>query len=81
MELRPENETLETRKIGIAGMTCDNCVKKVEKALRSIPAVKEVKVDRGAATAEVTFDMRKTNIPELHDILLKSGYKPAAMSV
>jgi copper chaperone CopZ len=66
----------ETRDIGIAGMTCDNCVRRVEKALKGKPGVREVKVDREAARASVTFDTRKTNIPELHDVLLKSGYHP-----
>ena len=34
----------ETAKIGISGMTCDNCVRKVEGALGNLPGVKEVKV-------------------------------------
>ena len=67
---------LETRDIGIAGMTCDNCVRKVEKALRGKPGVKEVKVDRGAAKATVTFDTTRTDMPSLHDALLRSGYTP-----
>ena len=66
----------ETREIGIDGMTCDHCVKRVDKALRSQPGVKEVKVDRAAARATVTFDTREMDIPRLHDALLKSGYKP-----
>ncbi len=69
-------EVLETRDIGIAGMTCDNCVRKAEKALRGNPGVKDVKVDRGAAKATVTFDTTRTDIPALHDALLRSGYTP-----
>ncbi len=71
---------LETRDIGIRGMTCDNCVRKVEKALRGKPGVKEVKVDRQAARATVTFDTTQTDIPALHDALLQSGYEPAPVS-
>ena len=71
-------EVLETRDIGIAGMTCDNCVRRVEKALRAQAGVKQVNVDRAAARATVTFDTTVTNIPELHDCLLKSGYQPLA---
>lgn len=66
----------ETHEIGIAGMTCDNCVRRVEKALRGVNGVKEVRVDRQAALATVTFDTTKTHIPDLHDALLKSGYRP-----
>ena len=70
----------ETRDIGIQGMTCDNCVRKAEKALRSKPGVKEVRVDRAAARATVTFDRAKTDIPALHDALLQSGYTPAPVA-
>ena len=70
-------EVLETRDIGILGMTCDKCVQRVEKALRGVDGVKEVRVDRPAALATVTFDTVKTHIPALHDALLKSGYKPS----
>ena len=69
---------LETRDIGISGMTCDNCVRKVEKALRSQPGVKEVRVNRAAALATVTFDTSRVDIPALHDALLKSGYRPTS---
>lgn len=68
---------METQDIGILGMTCDNCVRRVEKALRSVNGVTEVHVDRKAALATVTFDTSKTHIPEMHDALLKSGYKPS----
>ena len=69
---------LETHNIGVTGMTCDHCVRRVEKALRGVDGVKEVRVDRSAATATVTFDTTRTQIAGLHDVLLKSGYRPAA---
>lgn len=71
-------ELLETKEIGIAGMTCDNCVRTIERALRGKEGVREVKVDRAKGLATVTYDTRKTNIPALHDILLKAGYTPTA---
>jgi copper chaperone CopZ len=67
---------LETRDIGISGMTCDKCVARVDKALRSVNGVREVIVDRQAARATVTFDTVATNVPALHDAVLKSGYEP-----
>jgi copper chaperone len=72
----PQPPVLETRTIGIEGMTCDRCVQKVEQALRGAKGVKEVRVDRNSATAKVTFDSRLTHFPELHERLLASGYKP-----
>ncbi len=67
---------LETRDIGIQGMTCDHCVRKVERVLRAKSGVKKVQVDRAAARATVTFDRAQTDLPELHDALLASGYSP-----
>jgi len=71
---------LQTREIGIAGMTCDNCVRRVEQALRGKPGVKEVSVDRATGRARVTFDTTQTDIPALHDALLKSGYQPVPLA-
>ena len=67
--------------IGIAGMTCDNCVRKVEHTLKGLPGVKEVQVDRAAALARVTYDDTQVDVPRMHDALLRSGYKPSAVSV
>ena len=73
----PEDErALETKNIEIDGMTCDNCVRIIDKALRGVNGVKDVRVDRARRLATVTFDTRKTHIPELHDVLLRHGYKP-----
>jgi copper chaperone CopZ len=71
-------EIVETRKIGIAGMTCDHCAQRVEAALRGVNGVKDVRVDRSAGLATVAFDTKRTDIPTLHNALLKSGYQPTA---
>jgi len=70
---------LETDRFGIAGMTCDKCVATVERALRSVNGVRDVKVDRPGAMATVTFERDKTNVPALHDAVLAAGYKPSAL--
>ena len=70
---------METSRFGIAGMTCDKCIATVEKAIRAVNGVRDVKVNRGAALATVTFERDKTNVPSLHDAVLKAGYKPSAM--
>ena len=38
--------------------------------------VNDVKVDLKHERVIVTFDARKTHPPDLHDAILKSGYKP-----
>jgi copper chaperone CopZ len=71
-------ELLETKTIGIAGMTSDRCVKKIEGAFRNHRGVREFEVDRENAMATITFDTRVTNMAALHDLLLRSGYKAQA---
>ena len=82
LDLQPKLlRALETREIKIAGMGCDNCVRKLEKALRAKDGVKEVRVDGTAGLAKVTFDRMRTNIPELHEVIAKSGYRAGAVEV
>lgn len=73
--LNPEDVIWETKAIAIEGMTCDNCVKHVTRALRGVNGVKEVQVDRENARATVTYDTTKTDMPALDDALKKSGYR------
>lgn len=74
-------EALETREIKIAGMGCDNCVRKLERALRGKDGVKEVRVDGIAGRATVTFDRSRITIPELHEVIAKSGYRAGAVEM
>ena len=43
-----------------------------------INGVRDVIVDLEDEKVIVKFDARKTHAPDLHDAILKSGYKPAA---
>ena len=72
-------EVLETRDLIIAGMGCDNCARKLDRALRATDGVKEVRVDSIAGRATVTFDRTKTSIPELQEVVVKSGYRAGAV--
>jgi copper chaperone CopZ len=47
---------------------------------KSILGVQDVKVDLQHERVIVTFDPRKTHPPDLHDAILKSGYKPAPVA-
>jgi copper chaperone CopZ len=72
-------EVLETRDLVIAGMGCDNCARKLDRALRAKDGVKKVRVDSIAGRATVTFDRTRTNIPELQEVVVKSGYRAGAV--
>src|ERR1700757_2360865 len=44
--------------LGIEGMTCASCVRRVEKALGRVPGVVDVSVNLGTERARVAFDGR-----------------------
>ncbi len=71
---------LETIEIATEGEDCDECVRKLRPTLKRISGVRDVKVDVEHERVIVTFDPRKTHAPDLHDAILKSGYKPAPMA-
>ena len=75
-----DHEILETIEIATEGEDCDECVRKLRPMLMKIPGVKDVKVDLKRERVIVTFDPRKTHPPNLHDAILKSGYKPAPVT-
>ena len=69
---------IETVEITIAGMGCDNCVKKLERALRGRDGIKEVRIDGIGGHATVTFDRARVNVPEIQEVIAKSGYRAGA---
>jgi copper chaperone CopZ len=74
---RPVIETIE---IATEGEDCDECVRKLRPVLMKIPGVQSVDVDLARERVIVKFDARKTHPPDLHDAILKSGYKPAPLA-
>ena len=74
------DHVLETIEIATEGEDCDECVRKLRPVLKKIRGVEDVKVDLPHERVVVTFDPRKTHPPDLHDAILKSGYKPAPVA-
>jgi copper chaperone CopZ len=77
---RGDDNIRETIEIATEGEDCDECVRKLRPVLTSIPGVQDVKVDVEHERVILTFDPRKTHAPDLHDAILKSGYKPAPVA-
>ena len=73
---RADHAILETIEIATEGEDCDECVRKLRPTLMKINGVQDVMVDLAHERVIVTFDARKTHAPDLHDAILKSGYKP-----
>ena len=75
-----DHPILETIEIATEGEDCDECVRKLREPLLGIPGVQKVHVETARERVIVTFDARKTHAPDLHDAILKSGYKPAPVA-
>jgi copper chaperone CopZ len=71
-----QQEILDTKIFGIAGITSERSIKTIESAFGKTPGVKSVNIDREKGTVTVTFNVRQTNMAELHELLLRSGYRP-----
>jgi copper chaperone CopZ len=64
---------METINLSITGMTCGNCVKHVEKALKGVEGVTGVEVDLAAGAARIVGDFLKGAAP-LIEVLNEEGY-------
>jgi copper chaperone CopZ len=72
-----DHAIVETIEIATEGEDCDQCVRKLRPVLMKMNGVQDVTVDLEHERVIVKFDARKTHAPDLHDAILKSGYKPA----
>ena len=77
---RADHAITETIEIATEGEDCDECVRKLRPVLMKINGVLDVVVDLPDERVVVKFDARKTHAPDLHDAILKSGYKPAPVA-
>jgi copper chaperone CopZ len=75
-----DKPVLERIAIATEGEDCEECVRKLREPLMKILGVCAVRVDTKRERVIVTFDARKTRVPDLHDAILSSGYKPAAFA-
>jgi len=65
-------ETTTTMKV--SGWMCAGCPAKTETALKEVPGVKTVKVDKEKSTATVTFDDAKAKPADLEKAVASSGF-------
>jgi copper chaperone len=59
----------------IQGMTCNHCVMRVAKALKSVPGVQDAQVDLNKAEAIVTYEEGKVTRDKLGSAVVEAGYK------
>ena len=61
--------------INITGMHCSSCVVTIENALKKTPGVSNANVNFASEKAYVEYDPAKTTLKELHQAIVKTGYK------
>ncbi|MDB5047456.1 MAG: Heavy metal translocating P-type ATPase [Fibrobacteres bacterium] len=64
---------------GVEGMTCANCVGRVERALRKLPGVSDARVNLATSRADVSFDPALVDEEKLFRQVREAGYGPVAL--
>ncbi|MEP7015091.1 MAG: cation transporter [Verrucomicrobiota bacterium] len=77
---RADHAILDKIEIAAEGEDCDKCLQRLRPVLMKIGGVTDVGVDTEYERIVVTFDARKVHAPDLHDAILKSGYKPGLVA-
>ena len=65
---------MEHVQLKVSGMTCNGCVRGVEKALSRVEGVASAKVDLAGASAVVEYDATRTSVPALIAAVEAQGY-------
>ena len=60
--------------IGVYGMTCGHCQKRVADAISSLEGVRSVEVDLESERATVSFDLQKISLDDIKGAIQKAGY-------
>ncbi|MBU0567688.1 copper ion binding protein [bacterium] len=68
------SKTEET--LRVSGMSCQHCVNAIEKGLRELDGVKEVKVDLKAKEVEILYDETGADLGKIKAKIEELGYKP-----
>lgn len=66
---------MATTTLKIQGMTCNHCVMRVTKALKSVAGVQDATVDLQKGEAVVTYDDSKVTLEKLSFAVVEAGYK------
>jgi copper chaperone len=66
---------MQTVRLAITGMTCQGCVRSVQRVLEQVDGVTAVEVALEDAEARVTFDPLCASIEQLRGAVVRAGYE------
>jgi Cu+-exporting ATPase len=69
---------LESRTLGIAGMTCALCSIEIERALFALPGVESASVSYAAERASLRFDGERVSPADIDRAISRLGFEPSA---
>ena len=72
---KKEDRSYPTIELDIEGMDCPACALKIEKAVRKIEGIKEIKVNLGSETATIEYSKDKYDLENIKKTISKLGYK------
>ena len=75
LEIQTSDRSIKKVTLYIKGMTCPNCEKRIDAALRKIDGVVAADVDYKKNRAVVSFNSQKTSLPFLNAAVRAEGYK------
>lgn len=65
---------MENVVIGIAGMSCQNCVKSLTGVLQALPGVERVEVSLEGAQATLAYDPDRIGLAQLREAIESAGF-------
>jgi copper chaperone CopZ len=74
MLMSAESETIE-KTIKVEGMECANCAKAIERAVKKVNGIIEVKADYKSGTCKIKAK-KDVNMEEVFKAIEKAGFKP-----
>ena len=66
---------MDTLTLKLKGMNCASCTSTIEKAINSVPGVRECNVSFGAQQATVKYNPQKTDLKQIQDAVDTAGYQ------
>lgn len=71
---------VQEAEIGVGGMTCASCVRRVERAIRKLPGVVDAGVNLATEKAMVRYLPQTVTPPRIAEAVRKAGYEPTLES-
>jgi copper chaperone len=66
---------MQNLKLKVTGMSCDHCVKTIQKAVGELSGVQQVNVDLDNKEVTVTMDENETDLKTITSKIVEVGYE------